>query len=316
MADDDFKNNLASVFYDGIGPLPMAMHSEEGDIMRRFNYEFPHRNDQDQEPGAVTSLVWSGEMLFLNGVEGYQNLWPQTFMRMKRRVRQPELGYLEHPLYGPVWGAFESFTASYTVQERNGCRVRFVYRRYAEDQPTQNWRSFDDFTVAASQAALADAGLQALAVPPVYQDGAAPSAKLVLLQATQPSLAAQVADFQSKLTQTAMTADAIAGELNRFRELVNERLAVPELQLLLNAELRTNILAVNAALTRAAADAQAAAARIINFPVSDLSAGPLGALDLAAKLYGDVTRAPEILALNPTELFEYPLNVVLRVADI
>ena len=303
---------LLPATYDGIGPFPMQHHRESGDIMRRSRYEFPHRDDQDQEPQGVSPLIWSGELLFLNGIEGYTDLWPKKFMEMKRRLKKEELAYLEHPLYGPTWGYFQTFEPSYTKDELNGCRVSVTFHRCAEDEPAPSPRSFDAITAAKEQAALADAGLKLLSEPPTVADEPGPSAELILVMEEAP-LAEQLEEFEDFLSLEPLTVDTIAGATNRLRDHIATILLIEELQDARNSEVRQALIAAGAALTQAASEAQAGAAEIITLPPLEWAMGPL---EIAVELYGTADRAPDVTRLNPTELFEYPRGATLKVMDL
>ncbi len=335
----------APVTYDGIGPFPMTQMDEDGFMMEWSKYKYPHRAIQDAEALSLAPLVWNGEIAFLNGVEGYEDLWPQKFMQMRRRCQLPRNGDLKHPLYGNVYGHFVKFTPRYKGNtDLNGCRVDFTYDQVRDPTRAQlDIVENNPLAGAKSAAAVIDGAMTALAAPPpvrkpLFDTGRIDTAIVITSQvqhivagpplpvAALPSFPSadllKIADkvpfsllirqFDEFLRAGIATYDEIEARGQEIKERFDELTATPELLLPENAEVLMAAYAGQADTQRAAIAAQENAARLVTFTL-DRSMTPM---ELAVFLYEDTQRASELMDLNPLDGTEYASGREIRFLDL
>lgn len=291
----EFKQ-LIPVKYDGIGPLPMARFQDGGDIQRWASYRYPHRDGQDVEPMGREPLEFSGEFLMFNGLEKMGNLWPKTYIEMRRRVRKPEPAFLEHPTNGQVFGVFTRFEAVHDIGQTNGCRVTFTFVEVSEDSDAEGVNAIQPLERAKAYAAAADAAFPLLPdvkTPPLF------------------SITSAVAGIESLIQEGQYTADAIAGQVNEIKAKIDVLCQLKDMENPDNAEVFFALLAVNASLTEAAGISISKAPQIIAYEIER----DMGALEVAWELYGDTERAEEVARLNPTRYPWYERGKKLQVSD-
>lgn len=308
-------DNFLPIFYDGIGPVPFTSLSEDGNITRYSTYEYPHRPLQDAVSQEYDKLIVSGELAFINGLEGYLNLWPDLFVRFRKRLKQPELANFQHPLTGEIWGFFSQWKVNYNVRELNGCRVQFVFEEVAEDDRTRPDYVRDSIMRAAEEAQFADAAVQKLASPANYKtraDVTQPS-KAILAFSTGPSFSTRFSSFASYIQGADLIATAIQQQADQILAYTQSVLRAPELILPSNYLVRNSMVAFASAVQESADAAKAAAGSIqILAPLPF----PLSPIEVAQRIYADPSRASEIYQLNPISMFEYPTGYKLRVPSL
>jgi hypothetical protein len=303
----------ASVYYDGIGPLPMTQWTESGYMMVWSNYPFSHRNFQDTIPQAVAPLSWSGEIPFLNGIEGYEDLWPDKFMQMRRRNQLGRNGKLHHCLYGDVYGHFEQFTPRYSTQTANGCMVDFVFVQVTDPQAkTFETTQWNRIASAKTAAALVDAGLAVLGkVPGPLDDFAKPSAGLLKVL-TKNSVFDAVSKLEAFIQEGKQSVADVQAQLQYVQDQVNEIISLPEMLLSANSDMLDMLYKTQADLITGSKQNLEGQAQSITFEVDRT----MTAVELSHRLYEDPDRADEIWQFNPTEGPEWKKGQLLRVLDL
>jgi hypothetical protein len=344
MADEEkFRR---PVQYDGIGPFPMTSYDEQGFMMEWSKYRFPHKRYQDAEPLSVSPLIWSGEIAFLNGVEGYEDLWPFKFMQMRRRCQLPRNGYLRHPLYGDIFGHFSRFDPQYRTTTLNGCMVQYTFEQVIDPNRNQVDIVNDNPLAGAKQnAAVVQAAVDQLAAPPAKRTNVItgesvvdevivgiaqadsllqspppapidfptfPSAGIIAVANKLPPFTELVDGFDQFLTDQRNSFDDIAAEADRVNQRYDELLICPELLLPENAEVLLAATASQAEVQRAALEAQEKAARVVEMSIDRKMTAP----EIALFLYEDPDRCDEIMRLNPLDLEEYPYGYTIRFLDL
>lgn len=334
----------APAYYDGIGPFPITQWDESGFLMEWSKYRAPHRRYQDAEALSVAPLVLTGEMAFINGVDGYENQWPQKFMQMRRRCQLPRNGYLRHQLYGEVYGHFSQFTPKYSTDVLNGCRVQYVFEQVLDPNGKQlDIVENNPLAGAKSAAAAVDQAVAALAapaptrfnpiqgaianvfsqisqvenllqtpVPPNPQIPQFPSRAIVNIAAKLPPFTELVASFEEFLQNEEATADDIKAEAERIKERFAEILDTPELQLAENSGVLQQVTGVQADVVRAGLEAQERSARLIEYSTDR----DMTACEIAMILYEDPSRGDEIMRNNPYDGTQYPVGCTIRFLDL
>lgn len=334
----------APAYYDGIGPFPITQWDESGFLMEWSKYRAPHRRYQDAEALSVAPLVLTGEMAFINGVDGYENQWPQKFMQMRRRCQLPRNGYLRHQLYGEVYGHFSQFTPKYSTDVLNGCRVQYVFEQVLDPNGKQlDIVENNPLAGAKSAAAAVDQAVAALAapaptrfnpiqgaianvfsqisqvenllqtpVPPNPQIPQFPSRAIVNIAAKLPPFTELVASFEEFLQNEEATADDIKAEAERIKARFAEILDTPELQLAENSEVLQQVTGVQADVVRAGLEAQERSARLIEYSTDR----NMTACEIAMILYEDPSRGDEIMRNNPYDGTQYPVGYTIRFLDL
>lgn len=334
----------APAYYDGIGPFPITQWDESGFLMEWSKYRAPHRRYQDAEALSVAPLVLTGEMAFINGVDGYENQWPQKFMQMRRRCQLPRNGYLRHQLYGEVYGHFSQFTPKYSTDVLNGCRVQYVFEQVLDPNGKQlDIVENNPLAGAKSAAAAVDQAVAALAapaptrfnpiqgaianvfsqisqvenllqtpVPPNPQIPQFPSRAIVNIAAKLPPFTELVASFEEFLQNEEATADDIKAEAERIKERFAEILDTPELQLAENSGVLQQVTGVQADVVRAGLEAQERSARLIEYSTDR----DMTACEIAMILYEDPSRGDEIMRNNPYDGTQYPVGYTIRFLDL
>lgn len=335
----------APVTYDGIGPFPMTQMDEDGFMMEWSKYRYPHRKYQDAEALSVAPLAWNGEIAFLNGVEGYEDLWPAKFMQMRRRCQLPRNGDLKHPLYGNVFGHFAKFTPQYRANtDLNGCRVQFTFDQVLDPSRAQlDIVENNPLAGAKSAAAIVDAAITQLAAAPPARKQLFPStiADVAIVTASQvqhllggpplpvaalPSFPSadilKIADkvpfseivrqFDEFLREGIATYDEIEAKGQEIKARFDELTQTPELLLPENADVLIAAYSGQAETQRAAIDAQEKAARLVTF-ILDRNMTPM---ELAVYLYEDGQRASQLMDLNPLDGTEYLAGRQIRFLDL
>jgi len=342
MADEN--KYRAPAYYDGIGPFPITQWDESGFLMEWSKYRSPHRRYQDAEALSVAPLVITGEMAFVNGVDGYENQWPQKFMQMRRRCQLPRNGYLRTQLYGEVYGHFSQFSPKYTTDVLNGCKVQYVFEQVLDPNGKQlDIVESNPLAGAKSAAAAVDQAVAALAapaptrfnpiqgaianvlsqisqvenllqtpVPPNPQIPQFPSRAIVNIAAKLPPFTELVASFEEFLRNEEATADDIKAEAERVKARFAEILDTPELQLADNAEVLQQVTGVQADVVRAGLEAQERSARLIEY----FTDRDMTACEIAMELYQDASRADEIMRNNPLDGTQYPAGSRVRFLDL
>ena len=309
------SENFLPLYYDSIGPVPISVLSEDGSIDRKNGYPYPHRNLQDVTSQGVDPLILSGELVFLNGIEEYLNLWPDLFLRFRARLKRPELAHLQHPLYGEVWGYFSQFRVQYNVRELNGCRVNYVFEEVAEDDKTRPDLIQDEIQKALGYAQFVDAAVEQLANPAmatIRRDVTQPSTQITAAYHGTP-VATTFTGFASYIQEADLIATAIQQQADQVKAQASFILAAPELQLPANYQVRDALVQYQSAV-QASSDAAKATAGTIQY-LAPLPF-PLSPLEISLRLYGDQSRATEIYQLNPISMFEYPKGYVLAVPSL
>ena len=334
----------APAYYDGIGPFPITQWDESGFLMEWSKYRAPHRRYQDAEALSVAPLVLTGEMAFINGVDGYENQWPQKFMQMRRRCQLARNGYLRHQLYGEVYGHFSQFTPKYSTDVLNGCRVQYVFEQVLDPNGKQlDIVENNPLAGAKSAAAAVDQAVAALAapaptrfnpiqgaianvfsqisqvenllqtpVPPNPQIPQFPSRAIVNIAAKLPPFTELVASFEEFLQNEEATADDIKAEAERIKARFAEILDTPELQLAENSEVLQQVTGVQADVVRAGLEAQERSARLIEYSTDR----DMTACEIAMILYEDPSRGDEIMRNNPYDGTQYPVGCTIRFLDL
>lgn len=334
----------APAYYDGIGPFPITQWDESGFLMEWSKYRAPHRRYQDAEALSVAPLVLTGEMAFINGVDGYENQWPQKFMQMRRRCQLPRNGYLRHQLYGEVYGHFSQFTPKYSTDVLNGCRVQYVFEQVLDPNGKQlDIVENNPLAGAKSAAAAVDQAVAALAapaptrfnpiqgaianvfsqisqvenllqtpVPPNPQIPQFPSRAIINIAAKLPPFTELVASFEEFLQNEEATADDIKAEAERIKARFAEILDTPELQLAENSEVLQQVTGVQADVVRAGLEAQERSARLIEYSTDR----NMTACEIAMILYDDPSRGDEIMRNNPYDGTQYPVGYTIRFLDL
>jgi hypothetical protein len=334
----------APAYYDGIGPFPITQWDESGFLMEWSKYRAPHRRYQDAEALSIAPLVLTGEMAFINGVDGYENQWPQKFMQMRRRCQLPRNGYLRHQLYGEVYGHFSQFTPKYSTDVLNGCRVQYVFEQVLDPNGKQlDIVENNPLAGAKSAAAAVDQAVAALAapapnrfnpiqgaianvfsqisqvenllqtpVPPNPQIPQFPSRAIVNIAAKLPPFTELVASFEEFLQNEEATADDIKAEAERIKARFAEILDTPELQLAENSEVLQQVTGVQADVVRAGLEAQERSARLIEYSTDR----DMTACEIAMILYEDPSRGDEIMRNNPYDGTQYPVGYTIRFLDL
>ncbi len=333
----------APIQFDGIGPFPVTTLEESGFMMEYDRRRYPHRRYQDIRELAVTPLVQTGESPFLNGIEGFEDLWPQKFMQMRRRCQLPRPGYLRHWLYGNVKGIFSRWDPQYTTQTLNGCIVRWTFEQISEDKKEQlDIVNNNPLAGAKASAAVLDSALATLAAPPPARKSifgnstdlvvvatistaqnliAAPPAPITFPQFPSKTIAALFAKlppfielvdaFDRFISDQRNTFDQIAAEALRVQARYDEVLATPELLLPENAELMQEIISGKAAIGRAAIQAQESAAHMVTYQTR----ARMTPCEVAQEIYEDPGRGDEIMRYNPLDGSEYPAQTEIRFLD-
>jgi len=335
----------APITYDGIGPFPITQWDESGFMMDWSEYRFPHRRYKDAEPLSVAPLLMNGDSPFLNGIEGYEDLWPFKFMQMRRRCQLPRGGNLRHPLYGNVWGHFTRWDPKYTAQTLNGCTVNWTFSQDIDPAATQQLDLVERNPLAGAKANAAkiDAAVSQLAMPPVARKTGAdfpipadviatiaqvdslvgsiqPPAPITLPIVPSPNIlkvagqvpfSALIDSFDLFLRDARSNYDEIQAEADKIEARFKELEESPELLLPENADLFIAQQAARADVAQTALEAQEQAARIVSF-ILDRTCSPL---ELAMLLYEDPFRAQELVELNPLDGCEYPAGVEIRFLD-
>lgn len=333
------------VTYDGIGPFPLTQFDEQGFLMEWSDYRFPHRRYKDAEPMAVAPLTMNGSSPFYNGIEGYEDLWPQRFMQMRRRCQLPRGGYLRHMLYGNVWGHFTRWDPQYNATKLNGCDVAWTFSQDIDPGATQlDIVERNPMAGAKNSAAIVDAAVKQLAQPAparkeLFNTGstaadvivtitqvdaliatASPPAPITFPVIPSPQIVkiAQRVPFQELvdtfdrfLSDQRNNYDEIAAEAEKVDARFQELEDAPEMLLAENADLFVANQSARAEVAKAAIEAQEKAARMVTFDNNVKRT----ALEMAMYLYEDPFRADEILRYNAIDGTEYPVGMEIRFLD-
>jgi len=333
------------VTFDGIGPFPMSAWDESGFVMEWTSYKFPHRRYQASEGLAVTPLVVKGQIYFLNGIEGYEDLWPITFMQMRRRCQLARQGRLLLPLVGEVFGHFAQFDPQYSVDMLNGCVVNFMFVQDMEEGAQQlDIVEKNPLAGAKANAAIVDGAVAKLGAPPPNRydaiDGgglavdiymrvlqvdailaspppsppslpAFPSKGMLGVLRKTPPFVELVQSFQDFLDSEQATFDEIRAETDRVKARYDELIETPEMLLVENAEVRFAAIESKAQIEQAGEAAQAKSARLISASFSKAMSAP----EIAHALYDDPSRGDEIARYNPTMREEYEADRIIYFLD-
>lgn len=303
----------APAYYDGIGPLPMTQWTEEGYLMDWSDYRFTHRNFQDSIALSIAPLQWSGEMVFLNGIEGFENLWPDKFMQMRRRLQLPRNANFTHCLYGDVFGHFTQFRPRYSAQTTNGTIVDFTFVQvFAQKDKTFQTTQWNRLQSAKDSAAAVDAGLALLSKEPGPLDDF-PKPSLALRSVMQQiPLLDRVTQFETFLNEKKQLITDIEAEVAAVGARFDEVLALPELLLTTNADIMEMCLKSKADVAEGAKQKAEGSAQIIVFEVDRTLTAP----EICQRLYEDPDRTEEFFALNPTPSAEWKKGELLRALDV
>jgi hypothetical protein len=334
----------APIYFDGIGPFPMSAWDESGYIMEWTSYKFPHRRYQASEGLSVSSLNVTGQIYFLNGIDGYEDLWPITFMQMRRRLQLSRQGKLKLPVLGEINGHFTKWDVQYSVDTLNGCTVNFAFVQDMEEGLTQNdIVERNPLAGAKANAAILDGAVAKLAAAPpkrfdvingdlavdvfmrVQQVDALlaspppappslpsfPSRGMLGVLQKTPPFVELVQEFDSWLQSEEATFDQIRAETDRIKLRFDDLLATQEMLFSDNADVMVAAVGAKAQIEEAGQDAQAKSARLIS-AVFDRA---MSAAEIAHALYGDASRAEEIMKYNPTMRDEYPSSTRINFLD-
>ncbi len=336
----------APIFYEGIGPMPMTQYDESGFMMEWSTYRAPHRRYQDAEPLSVSPLVWSGEIPYLNGIEGYEDLWPQKFMQMRRRCQLPRPGPFKHPLYGNVYGIFKRFDPQYRTSTLNGCVVQYTFEQIIDPSgPQLDIVENNPLAGAKANAAAVQGAVETLSQPPpnrknilggtsiaaevftrIAQVDALlqspppapitiptfPSEGLLAVASKLPPFTELIEGFDNFLTDQRNSFDDIKAEGDRVVARFEELNACPEMLLPENAEVLSASIATQAQVQQAALEAQQKAAHLVTAKIDRV----MTAAEVAMDIYEDPDRADEIMRLNPFDGDEYPAGYEIRFLDL
>lgn len=329
--------------FDGIGPFPVTKLSETGFMMEWDRRKYPHRRYQDVRDLSVSPLMQDGESAFLNGIEGFEDLWPMKFMQMRRRCQLPRPGFLRHWLYGPVWGFFSKWDPVYTTQTLNGCMVSWTFEQISEDKKDQlDIVNRNPLAGAKNSAGVIDAALGKLAAPPPSRNSLFrsntdlvvvatistvehllnappvpitfpqfPSKSIVGLFSKLPPFTELVDAFDRFISDQVNTFDQIEAETQRIQARYDEVLAAPELLLPENYQLLQEVYSGKAAIGRAGIEAQQSSARMVEF----ITSKAMTPCEIANDLYEDPNRADEVMKYNPLDGTEYKALAKIRFLD-
>jgi hypothetical protein len=342
MNEDKYR---APATFDGIGPFPITEWDEAGFLMDWSKYRFPHRRYQDVEALSVAPLVITGQIAFLNGVDGYEDLWPHKFMQMRRRCQLPRQGKYKHPLYGDVFGHFSRFDPQYRTSTLNGCIVQYTFEQDIDPAAGKQLDIVENNPLAGAKAnaAAITGALGVLAAPKpsrrsIFSASSAldivttisqvdqllqssppapvtlpsfPSAGLLAVANKFPPFTDLVEGFDIFLSDERNTFDDIAAEAASIQSRFQELASTPEMLLPENAEVLIAATQTQAQIQQAALAAQQKAAIVVEAELDRAMTPP----EVAMLIYEDPGRADEIMRLNPLDGTEYSAGTKIRFLD-
>lgn len=294
MADDLFKTTWLKAGYDGIGPLYFLELSHSGEIQEASRYRYPRRDGQDGEDLGSTPIVVTGRMIFSTEID--PESYPRRFVEMTKRKAEPGAKVFVHPDRGSILGRFTQWDVSYAPMRVNTALVSFAFEAFNEDRVADSPDAQNKLDKALAAAGEVDAGTE-----------------LILEKAKRPNppLTTDLESFAAILSTPSSTVQGIESFANSYRAKVDLLLAQTELMDPRNYQLYKSALATAAFVQDLAAQAKTTAPQDVPYYV-ERDTWPMA---LALEIYGDRSRASDIVDRNPSPTPWYRKGKTLRLPD-
>lgn len=312
-----WEDDLQEASMDGI-PFPVSERSRSG-TRDAARVKPPYQDGQGVEPTGLGPAVYRITIPLFPDVEGYEDLYPGTYrdlIALFKNSDRPTFEYVD-----PIDGGVNVFCAEWdeaaSADARDGVLLTVQLEEVTlEVDGNLVFSATSPASAGREAAAEADESMEAAGVDEETVQSSMQTEGVGLGQGDTQAAAGTTfstlwSDFETALSEAQARADEVEGIFAtyraRVRAVINRVDAVrsPAGWPLLQALLRC--------IDSASTASQRAVARSV--PIQDYTvAGPCTAMELAVRLYGDRTRAAEIVDLNPgVNPLRIPTGMVLRV---
>lgn len=314
-----FEEELQEAALDGIAFPVSSRRVQNSRSYGRHRYAY--RDGQEAENTGLDPIGFELDVPLFDGVEWPTELWPGTWDALRLLLEDPEAGgFYEYddPEFGPMQVIVPDWSWETSGESRDGGLLRLTIERAELDEGTLVIRDSDARGVSSRLAeqldeATADAGLddddiatafEVYGVPLTDQDPVTLGSGNVM--------SSLVEDFASALDEGALAQDELAAKLDELRSRIDAVRRFPETQDPRNWSMVYASERLLATVTDLAEAARRTAPPVMDYEVPDM----MSVYEVASILYGNTSRADEILARNtiPEPLF-IPRGRVLHVLE-
>lgn len=97
---------------------------------------YPYKDVDGNESVRRGSQIVTAELIFLNTLIGYENVFPDKYRQFEKAFFDKSPGYLSHPAHGVMWAIPLSFNLNYTAEECAGVSVTVTWKEVRKDADT------------------------------------------------------------------------------------------------------------------------------------------------------------------------------------
>ncbi len=262
----------------------------------------PHQPGQRVADTGRKALVFKLEVPLFNGVEGRDDLYPTVYEELLDVATSDDAkGEVEY--IDPILGAFAvkvtEWSDDHDPDRRDGCTMAFTLEEITEDAfgfivPARSPGREVIEAAAALDEALADVGVSDEAVAEAFKSSGYPKQGDEKTWPAGRTFESLATDFRDGLETGLVYADRVATEVDRTRARVRGVLELGALRTTAGWPAMAEALRLVDAAGALAERAVARAVPVIDYRVL----GVMSVYDVAVELYGDPSRADEILARN------------------
>ena len=232
---DLFRESLLEASFEGVAFPVEAESGEFGHDLVEHTARL--RDGADLEPTGWKALRGTLTAVFINGVEGQQDLFPRRYEQLRDAIRAHPIGDLVHPVDGLLRACIKVVKRETSGNERGGCRVHLEWVEHnasasslaqfsgapATDAPTTAIQRADDADTemaavdsTGGYASLGDATRAGLA----YLEG--DQRTYADIAATLRSLEDAVAGNEAMAAFAGVDGYAVAAALSAYRATLND----------------------------------------------------------------------------------------------
>lgn len=300
---DYWAENLQLASFDGVA-FPVRTLERSGG-RAKVRHRYPYRDAQDVEDTGREPYAWTIEIPLFAGmspVDVGRPLYPDTYELLRFLFDDPDtLGEAEYvdPELGPFDVAVISHTWRANADARNGGVYTLQIEEVSADPFPYSITEGSGSRSSAEQAA-ADADLAIVGV--VTEDEIAQAWEDDGVAVEDGSFdpgaifTGLVDDFFNTIQDASLAADDVAAYVDRVRYRIDRVLRFDAMREASRWSIVASLNRLSDTLTQAGEEAQASRPTIVDFVVPWV----MSADEVALQLYGDVSRAEEIVRRNPT----------------
>lgn len=198
---DDLSRTILAANYEGVAfPVTDASAESGHDGPEHEAYG---RRGADCEPTGQEPYEGSITAAFLNHIEGYRDLYPDTYRQLIEKFQTTPIGLLTHPFKGQFSAKIKRWRERFSSEVRNGAYVEFTFVEHNGEasvlSTTSNALPDDAPTTAESQAAQADTEMAATGATGYTPTSATITTQLAFLEAQVRSYAEIVSSINTML---------------------------------------------------------------------------------------------------------------------